>query len=437
MNHTVRKAAKAAAIASVIGIALAGCGGQSTAENTQSEAGPVKLRISWWGSNDRVTRTEKAIDAFEAANPNITVDTEYGDWGGYWDRLATQTAGDNAPDVMQMDIMYIAQFASQGMLYDLSQASDELDLSTMDEALASSGKYDGKQVAVPISSTTPGVIVNHDVLDKLGLTLPDTTTWTWQDYEDFAKQVTEKSNGEIVGSGDPGNAQGLYYWARQHGYNVFQDGKVAVPEDVVASYLQMVLDWSKNGVAGSAERQVESGSGSTEQTDFATGKQAMIITHATQVTAMSKALGTENLSLELLPTLDGKPGKANFVKPGQLWAVSAKSEHPKEAAKLVNYLVNDKGAGEILGTERGIPANNEIRETFAKEATGPQKTTMEFLTTVSPRLGDALEPEPNGASSIDKTMTRYMQDVLFEKITPADAAKAMLEELTNSIATAS
>src|SRR5690606_7372193 len=47
-----------------------------------------------------------------------------------------------------------------------------------------------------------------------------------------------------------------------------------------------------------------------------------------------------------------------YLKPSMLLSVSARTEHPTEAAKLVDFLVNDPEAAKILGTNRGIPATN-------------------------------------------------------------------------------
>ena len=43
------------------------------------------------------------MDAFHAANPNITVKVDVSDWEPYWDKLQTGIAGGAAPDVFAMD----------------------------------------------------------------------------------------------------------------------------------------------------------------------------------------------------------------------------------------------------------------------------------------------------------------------------------------------
>ena len=394
--------------------------------------GEVTIRLNWWGGDARIKATEEAVKGFEKAHPNIHVETEYADWTGYWDKLAVQSAGGNAPDVMQMDELYLAFYGSMDALLDLNKTAEYLDLNTMDKSLRSMGQVDGRQVAAPAATSQYGVIVNNDLLDSLGLSLPDTEHWTWDDFEQFAKQVSDKSGGKIIGTIAPNNGYGLQLWARQHGESLFKGNAVAISPETLASFLQLPADWAKNGIEGSAERWSENTAATLNDTDFGKGKQAMMITQATQITPYAEAAGTSNMTLVQLPQIT--PGeKTMYLKPGMYWAISSGTQHPAEAAMLVNYLINDKNAGTILGTERGIPSNNDIRRMLAKSATGTDRTALAFVDEIQPTLGKAPSITPNGASELDKTIVRYQQDVVFGKRKALDAAKAMIAELQESI----
>ncbi|KAB5607742.1 ABC transporter substrate-binding protein [Bifidobacterium jacchi] len=394
--------------------------------------GDVTIRLSWWGGDARVKATEEAVKGFEQEHPNIHIDMEYSDWTGYWDKLAVQSAGGNAPDVMQMDELYLAFYGSMGSLLDLGKASDYLDMSGMDDSLKTMGQVEGAQVAVPMTTAQYGVIVNNDVLDELGLTLPDTDNWTWDEFTAFAQQVTEKSGGKDIGSIAPNNGYGLQLWARQHGERLFDGNRITISPETLASFLQLPADWAKNGIEGSAERWSENTAAAMNDSDFGKGRQAMMITQATMITPYAQAAGTENMTLVPMPQV--KPGaKTMYLKPGMYWAISSQSQHPAEAAMLVDYLLNDPKAGEILGTERGIPANNDIRKSLAAEADGTDRAALDFVDKIQPMLGNAPAITPNGASELDKVIVRYQQDVVFGKRKSLDAAKSMIAELQESI----
>lgn len=394
--------------------------------------GDVTIRLNWWGGDARIKATEKAVKGFEKEHPYIHVDTEYADWTGYWDKLAVQSAGGNAPDVMQMDELYLAFYGSMDALLDLNKTSKYLDLSTMDKSLKTMGQVEGKQVAAPAATSQYGVIVNNDLLDSLDLTLPDTDHWTWDEFRDFAKQVSDKSGGKIIGAIAPDNGYGLQLWARQHGESLFKGNTVAISPETLASFLQLPADWAKNGIEGSAERWSENTAATLNDTDFGKDKQAMMIAQATQITPYAEAAGTDNMTLVQLPQIT--PGERTmYLKPGMYWAISSGTQHPAEAAMLVDYLINDKNVGTILGTERGIPANNDIRKMLAKDAIGTDRTALDFVDEIQPTLGQSPSITPNGASELDKTIVRYQQDVVFGKRKALDAAKAMIAELQESI----
>ena len=112
--------------------------------------GRSTLRVSTWGNDSRLKLTEQAVDAFTAANPDIKVTVENSDWTAYWDKLATMTAGNNAPDVIQMDESYIAAYGAREALLDLNTAKDNLDLSAMDPKVLETGNVEGTLVGAPI-----------------------------------------------------------------------------------------------------------------------------------------------------------------------------------------------------------------------------------------------------------------------------------------------
>jgi multiple sugar transport system substrate-binding protein len=302
----------------------------------------------------------------------------------------------------------------------------------MDPSLKSMGQADGKQVVALMTTAQYGVIVNNDVLDALGLTLPDTERWTWSEFESFAGQVSQRSGGAIIGAIAPNNGYGLQLWARQHGEALFEGNEVTISPNVLASFLQLPADWASNGIEGSAERWSENTAATLNDTDFGKGKQALMVTQATQITPYAQASGTNTMSLVRLPQIT--PGaETMYLKPGMYWSVSSHSQHPAEAAMLVDYLINNRNAGTILGTERGIPANNAIRKSLAEHATGTDRTALDFVDSVQSTLGESPSITPNGASELDKTIVRYQQDVVFGKRTSIEAANTMIRELQESI----
>ncbi|MFV2022474.1 ABC transporter substrate-binding protein [Micromonospora sp. LOL_023] len=423
------------AIAGVL-VAVLGVGACGTADSSggtqQLSDGDVTLRLTWWGADARHERTQQAIEAFQEQYPNIEVIGEFSDWTGYWDKLATATAGGNAPDVIQMDQLYLASYADRGVLADLSQ-QPQLDTATLPPAVLDTGRSRGTLYGMPISTSAWGILVNQDKLAELGVALPDTENWTWDEFADFGRSVTEASGGQVHGFTPHWNEFSLQIHARQHGEALFSDGKVSISVPTLARYFQQVNDWATAGASVPASQFAEGASAALDQTDFATGKVAMIFANVTQLAAYTKATGGADLIAVKLPTEDGNSTPFSYLKPGMYWSVSAESEHPAEAELLINFLVNTTEAGEIIGSERGIPANATVLESIRDSLTPGELQAVEYAESIQDVLGDAPEIVPNGASEIERTIVRYLQDVMFDIRTAEEAAGAFVAELQSSI----
>ncbi|MBP1234635.1 ABC-type glycerol-3-phosphate transport system substrate-binding protein [Arthrobacter sp. PvP102] len=187
-TRTLRKTIAVVSALSLLG--LTACSSPST---NQPEDGNVEIRFSWWGNAGRAELTNKAIKEFEAANPTIKVKPEYGDISGYFDKLATQMAANDAPDVITMGGAYPAEYANRGALLDLSKVSGSLDLSKTDQGALENGQVQGKQYGVSTGANALAIVVNPGVLQAAGVALPDDSTWTWDDFARLAADVTAKS----------------------------------------------------------------------------------------------------------------------------------------------------------------------------------------------------------------------------------------------------
>jgi multiple sugar transport system substrate-binding protein len=419
-------------------IGLAGCGispeasGGATPPATDS---PVTISLGWWGSDPRAKATEEAVDLFEKEYPNITVETSYSDFSGYWDRLATQTAGGDAPDVSQMDMSYLSSYASRGTLADLGALDSILDTTGLPETVLDSGLVDGKLYAAPIGAAANGVVINTSILTQYGIEIPDTNTWTWDDFDKIALELNEKSGGAVHGiTPFQSDSFGLQIYARQHGEELWDDkGKITISPKTVAEFFQTELDWIESGAAAPAS-QVSDNTGATiTESDIVTGKTAMFFTAAGAFNGIQLAAPDNDYIVGNWPTdADTEPG-FQYLKPTMYWSISAKTEHPSESALLLNFLLNDKEVAKLFGTERGAPANPELQKTIEPTLTPEGVQALDFARLMADEAGPAPAITPNGASSVAAILTRYNDEVLFGQTTPKDAATAFISELQASI----
>ena len=195
----------------------------------------VTLRFAWWGNEYLNGQTEKVIAAFEAEHPNINIESEPGEWGSYWDKLATKTAANDAPDVIQMDQKYIAEYGGRGALLDLSTA-DGIDMSKLDEEALASGQYDGAQYGLSTGQNAYVIMANTKVFEAANVPIPDDSSWTWDDFMQTASQISSAGDGKTYGAAYGSNEADLIIWLRQHGENLYsEDGKLDFDTATAAS----------------------------------------------------------------------------------------------------------------------------------------------------------------------------------------------------------
>lgn len=399
-------------------------------EGESGSDGEVTLRVSTWGNDSRLKLTRQATDAFTAANPSIKISIENSEFGSYWEKLATTTAANDAPDVIQMDESYIAAYGSRGALLDLDTAKDSLDLSAMDPKVLDTGKVEGKLVGAPIGVANFSVAVNPEVLQKAGISMPDDKTWTWDQLAETAAQVTKKLGSQgIYGLDNFGaGAAELGAWARQNGEEVWPTDGPGVSEATITSFFEYASELVAKKATPSAALQVENTSAPLDASLFATNKAAFHLLFHTQISAFGAASGTELKLLRLPAQATGESPKM-VNKASMYWSLSARSENNEAGAKLVSFLLTDPAATKILTTERGIPAIPAVQKEVAPLLDPQAKVALEFSQSIASELVPPPQVTPANASGFSSEFTPVATDVLFGKSSPSDGATKVLSSI--------
>ncbi|MEV0795512.1 sugar ABC transporter substrate-binding protein [Kribbella sp. NPDC050459] len=433
MRH-IPRALTALALATTL-LAASACGGDSGGPGGSSDAGgKVTLRFTWWGSDTRTKLTQQVIDAYQKDHPNVTIKGEFGEWSGYWDKLATTVAANDAPDIIQMDEKYLREYADRGALLDLKKAQG-LDTGKFEPDTLGAGEFDGGLYGLNAGINSFAVVVNPAAFKTAGVAIPDDTTWTWDDFSRIAAEITTKTGGKITGTGALGtNEAGLNLWARQNGESLWtKDGKLGVSPEKTTDFFKYVLKLRDAKAIPSAEAISQDMNASLDQSAFATGKLAMSFIWSNQLVAFSKATG-QQLKLLRIPSADGKAAdNGSYYKGSMFWSISARSKQQKEAAEFVNYLANNTAAGDVLLAERGVPPNTEVRASVTPKLQPADAASAKFIQDIGKDLGDPSPAPPVGGGQVEKIIQRYTTEVLFGRQAPDAAAKAFLDEVNGEL----
>jgi multiple sugar transport system substrate-binding protein len=431
-NRHLSRLARATVLAATTALVVSACGGGSDANDELSDD-PVTLRFTWWGSDERHSRTQEVIELFQQEYPNITVQGEFKDWNGYWDSLATAVAANDAPDIIQMDELYLASYAERGVLLDLDTTAERLDTTAIDENALATGVVDGAQYALPVGLTVYSMVVNIDLLDEYGVELPDDTTWSWEDLKAVGAEISEASGGDVTGVQSWGfnDAGGVNIWARQAGASLYdEDGNVAIPPEVLVNYWTYLVELAHEGIAPDPSVTIERSTAGLEESGTATNASAFATWWNSQLTSLTAASG-DQLALVRLPGESQAASPGAYYKSSMYWSIAAGSDHPAEAALFVDFLANSEEAGNVLLTERGVPANPDIRAAIADQLEETDQAASAYLDEIE--VGGPYRITPNGASDIESILSRHTEQVLFGQATPEEAAQSFIDELQNEI----
>lgn len=407
-------------------IALAACGGASDTggETAESEGGSgdeeIKLRMSWWGSQERHDMTFKIIEMYEKENPNIKIEPEFTGWDGYFERMAAQAAGNNLPDIMQQNFgEYLNLYASQGLLADLTEFKDSgtLDLSKVDDSIVESGTKDGQLLGIPSGTNALTAVYNAEMLEEAGADLP-TDDWTWEDFEEIAYKVHDELDTYGTRSYEAGNI--FEYYLREQGFALFnEDGSALGYDDdqILTDYLTRAKQMVDDEVAPGYDviQQIQG-----IEDELIVHKQAPFdLRWSNQMKTMSMA-ADYTFDLNVLPGDNITQGM--YLKPAMLWSVSENSEHKEEAVKFINFFTNTKEVFDTIGSDRGVPINNEIREEMRADLDEIETKIYDYIDKVTENSSPIDTNFPAQSSEILNELNTIDERVMYGQITPEEGA---------------
>jgi len=407
------------------GMGLTACGGGSSGGG--SSDGSADLQMAWWSNELRTKNTLAAIAAYTKANPTVKVSPQPGEFSTYWDKLATQTAGNKAPDIIQMDMAYIAEYGKRNALLDLGKYG--VDTSKFVDGSVDSGKIDGKLVGINAGINSPTILANPKIFEQAKVELPDDTTWTWDQAKEVSAELTAKAGAGIFGMGVFFNDAMLSAFLRQNGKEVFNESGIGFEAADVVPWFNMVLAYEAAKAIPSAAQLTEEVTKSLDQSALAVGKAAMQMQWSNQVEAANKASGGE-LKVLRFPSLAGKATERKaWYKASMLWSASSRTKNPEAVAAMIGWWVNSQECADINLAERGIPANTEILAAITPKLSPAQVEVAKFISDIKPELAPTPTAPPPGGGKLNDTLVRYQTDVLFGRTSAADAATKFADEV--------
>lgn len=406
-------------ISSLLFMAACGTGEEKTSGKDES----VTLTFGLW-NKEQADVYEKVFEKFEEQNPNIKVEVQTTPVDQYWTKLQAAATGDKLPDVFWMNGPNFIKYASNGILLSLDDymKDTDMDFSKLPGSLSDLYTYEDSQYAIPKDIDTIGLYYNKELFDAAGVPYPD-ETWTWDQFIDAAKKLTNAEEGIY------GFAAQLYNQAG-HYNTIYQAGGYVISDDLKTSGyddpktiegIKFLTDMIHVHKVSPTLAQLTD---TTARQLFESNKLAMHFDGSWMAKVFNESL-KDKVDVAVLP--EGEE-KATIIH-GLGHAISANSEHPDEAWKLVEYLSSSE-ANEVF-SESGLflPAHEDVWDDWV--ASVPDMNLQAFIDMI-----DYSVPYPVSKDTTEWQLleTEYLTKAWTGEESVEDMAKKLAEEMNKVLA---
>lgn len=338
----------------LIGLTFSGCG---RTEEVVTKQDATSISFSWWGNDPRHMYTMDGIDHFEELYPEIDVSYKYGVWSGYETRNRVYMKSHTEADVMQINYGWIDVYSPDGEgYYDIYTLSEDIDLANFSDSDLAFGEVDGKLNALPIAYNTPSIFYNKDIFDQYHLDLPD----DWDDLFAAAEVMSEDNLYPLGMVKKHAFLLLLAYYEQTTGKHFFSaNGNVLLKPDDIAYILEFYKRLMDEKVLLSMDK--------FERKQFTNGEVAGSMFWISDINNYCSDLEAKGANLvlgEYLGVRASSDLSGWYMKPATMYAISKNTDHPKEAAKLLDYLLNNPDMAMLQADEKGIPVSKSSYDTL-------------------------------------------------------------------------
>ena len=193
---------------------------EAVSSEAPSEDAAATLTIFDFGGEADQRIYAEAHARFNEAYPNVTIAdnfTPVTTWSEYSNKIVTQVAGGQAPDIINIAIEGTRLVVSKGLLVPLddlvaSDAGGQELIDDVAEALIDAFRVDGKLWQIPHSWNNMVIYYNTKIFEDAGIE-PPPADWTWDDFLGIAQQLTTgEGEDKVFGFGIPYFNFGLTPW---------------------------------------------------------------------------------------------------------------------------------------------------------------------------------------------------------------------------------
>lgn len=325
----------------------------------------VTLEFTQWWEPELPEGSFRALmDEFEAANPGIKVELISGPYASTKEQVIAGAVAGTMSDVVGLDGAWVSDFVKQGSIANLTELMTQAGFD--DSELASQIQLGGATYMIPVVNFVYPVFVNLDLMEAAGIASPPTTR---TEFADAAAKLTNPDNNVYgwvlpLSMEQPNGIQNdVMSWLWASGGSMMKDGMPDLTNDGVRSTMEYIKGLWDAGV-------IAPGSFSMKEQDkveeFVNGRVGMMISSLAHINLIRERNPDLNFAITALPAEDGYTGKRGLPYASWGIGISATSEHPAEAWKLVQFLMSAETNSKLSSIANAFPGNVNATPDFVQ-----------------------------------------------------------------------
>lgn len=173
-------------------------------EPDPSLTGTVTFWNGYGADGDEITTfRNEVLPAFNERYPNVTVETQEIPYDDLRQKLVTGIAGGVLPDVLRADIIWVPEFAEQGVLLALDEEMPDFGelADQVFEGPLSTNKWGEHYYGLPLDTNTRIIFTNAEVLEAAGIAEVPATV---EEFEVALATVQEQLGPDVYGYAEGG-----------------------------------------------------------------------------------------------------------------------------------------------------------------------------------------------------------------------------------------
>jgi multiple sugar transport system substrate-binding protein len=304
-----------------------------------------------------------------------------------------------------------------------------IDLTHIDESALQAGTVDGKLYALSIGANSHMAIYNIRLYEEAGIVVGenfDPYGWTYDDVKRIGLAIKEATG--VAGTDDnTADYQNFSDFVGQKGVLMYgEDGTYQVTQEIVEEYWEIWKGIRDAGATPPGPASAGLVGSEMAQWGIVTGDSATSYAWSNQLVGV-QGLVEDQLGAAMYPnTPEMIPG--SIIQPSQFVCLTRDTVDPQAATTYMSAFINDPDMTAVLGLERGIPANAQVRDMLAPTLEGAAALSVEFFSNIQGKTMELPPPPPTGANEVEQTFERIAVGVLLDQASIPDAAADFLRQ---------